>query len=313
MNFHPRIHDVRAAVSVLAGWHDIFTPWTLRDFEALQAADVPRRLTVGPWTHTDRSAQKVMMDEIFDWLGHHAGEHRSERSDRVRLFVMGADEWRSYDRWPPESSGTTTLHLPPGRRASRHPRPRVATLVLRLRPDRPDPLPRRPRPRSGCPHSLDNAALEARDDVLCFTSAPLEGDLDVIGTPEAILHLEPGAASADFFVRLCDVDPSGVSINVCDGLLRVDRDEASAGGRAIRARAALADRAAVRAGPTGCGCRSRVAPFRAGRETPARPSRSRPRAAWNARSLDSITGRPHRRCSSYRSNAAPAPAISTEN
>jgi hypothetical protein len=43
----------------------------------------------------------------------------------------------------------------------------------------------------------------------------------VIGVPAAELHVSSSAASADFFVRLCDVDAAGVSRNVCDGLQRI--------------------------------------------------------------------------------------------
>jgi hypothetical protein len=71
------------------------------------------------------------------------------------------------------------------------------------------------------PFSVDNRALESRRDVRCFTSAPLDGDLDVIGVPSADLYVSSSAPSADFFVRLCDVDEAGVSRNVCDGLQRV--------------------------------------------------------------------------------------------
>src|SRR5262249_53360271 len=60
-----------------------------------------------------------------------------------------------------------------------------------------------------------------RRDVVCFTSSPLASDLDVIGVPSADLCVSSSAASADFFVRLCDVDPAGVSRNVCDGLQRI--------------------------------------------------------------------------------------------
>jgi putative CocE/NonD family hydrolase len=45
--------------------------------------------------------------------------------------------------------------------------------------------------------------------------------VDVVGPVSAELHVASSAPSADFFVRLCDVDPAGVSRNVCDGLQRV--------------------------------------------------------------------------------------------
>jgi putative CocE/NonD family hydrolase len=67
----------------------------------------------------------------------------------------------------------------------------------------------------------DNRALEARADVLTYTSPPLEQDLEVIGPVQADLFVQSSRSHTDFFVRLCDVDQKGTSINVCDALLRV--------------------------------------------------------------------------------------------
>jgi putative CocE/NonD family hydrolase len=44
---------------------------------------------------------------------------------------------------------------------------------------------------------------------------------DIIGNVSAELYVGSTAPSADFFVRLCDVDESGVSKNICDSLQRV--------------------------------------------------------------------------------------------
>ncbi|MDQ3769155.1 MAG: CocE/NonD family hydrolase, partial [Actinomycetota bacterium] len=68
---------------------------------------------------------------------------------------------------------------------------------------------------------VDNAALEARDDVLTYTSAPLEAPLEAIGPVEAELHVRSSRDHFDVFARVCDVDAAGVSRNVCDALERV--------------------------------------------------------------------------------------------
>ena len=71
----------------------------------------------------------------------------------------------------------------------------------------------------------DNRAVEARPDVLVFTSAPLRAALDVLGPVEATLHLRASTGSADIFARLCDVDAEGQSRNVTDGILRIGGEE----------------------------------------------------------------------------------------
>jgi uncharacterized protein len=68
----------------------------------------------------------------------------------------------------------------------------------------------------------DNRALEARPDVLTFTTDPLPTAVDVIGSPTLDLGLAVDPAHADVFVRLCDVDGRGRSRNFADGMLRLD-------------------------------------------------------------------------------------------
>lgn len=69
----------------------------------------------------------------------------------------------------------------------------------------------------------DNAALERRADVLIFTTEPLTSPMEVLGAVRLEVDVDFTAASADIFARLCDVDPSGKSINVTDGLLRLSQ------------------------------------------------------------------------------------------
>ena len=69
--------------------------------------------------------------------------------------------------------------------------------------------------------SKDNRQLEARPDVLTFTSEVVEQDTEVIGPVSAELYVRSNRQYADFFVRICDVHPSGKSMNVCDGIRRI--------------------------------------------------------------------------------------------
>jgi putative CocE/NonD family hydrolase len=70
--------------------------------------------------------------------------------------------------------------------------------------------------------AVDNRELEARRDVLVYTSDALAEALTLVGPVEAELHVSSSLDHTDFFVRLCDVSPDGGSINVCDGLQRFD-------------------------------------------------------------------------------------------
>jgi uncharacterized protein len=68
--------------------------------------------------------------------------------------------------------------------------------------------------------SADNTALEARSDVVTFTTAPLEQPLHVIGVPSLELYLSSDNPHGDIFARLCDVDELGCSRNLTDQITR---------------------------------------------------------------------------------------------
>ena len=68
------------------------------------------------------------------------------------------------------------------------------------------------------PGPWDQRELEARDDVLSYTSDELDRDLEVIGPVEMVLFAASSAKDTDFFVRVCDVYPDGRSIFLTEGL-----------------------------------------------------------------------------------------------
>ena len=63
---------------------------------------------------------------------------------------------------------------------------------------------------------------EARPDVLVYSSEPLVAPFEVIGPVSATIKVRTSVPFGDVFVRLCDVDENGVSIDVCDGIQRLD-------------------------------------------------------------------------------------------
>jgi putative CocE/NonD family hydrolase len=67
----------------------------------------------------------------------------------------------------------------------------------------------------------DNRPLESRPDVLCYTSNLMDKELEIIGLVSVELYVQSSLEYTDFFARLCDVDPDGRSINICDGIVRL--------------------------------------------------------------------------------------------
>jgi uncharacterized protein len=219
-SFTATLDRVTAPASMVGGWYDFFLPHLLRDYAALRRAGRVPYLTIGPWRHADQGAAAVWVADSVAWLrAHLLGDRSGLRADPVRIFVTGAEEWRDLPAWPPD----TTPHR-------WHLQPAGALDIAPPAPSEPDRYtydPAEPTPNLAGAVGLqgrarvDNRVLEVRPDVLTFTSAPLASDLEIFGEPTADLFVRSSREYTDFFARICEVDPTGASVNVCDALVRL--------------------------------------------------------------------------------------------
>jgi uncharacterized protein len=69
--------------------------------------------------------------------------------------------------------------------------------------------------------SYDQRSIESREDVLVYTSDPLEEDLAVFGYVETELFVGSTAPDTDFTVKLVDVAPDGTAWNIADTIQRM--------------------------------------------------------------------------------------------
>ncbi len=226
VDFWPTLPKVTAPAHLIGGWYDIFLPDTIGLYQAQRRAGLQPALVIGPWTHTDLKIMSTGMSEALAWFrAHLLGDRSGLREKPVRIFVMSArgGEWRDLDEWPPSGYPVQRWHLQSGRGLS--PQPPDTSQPDRYRYD-----PAAPPPAIGGialgPNSgpKDQRKLEARPDVLTYTSTPLDRDLEVLGPVQVELFVQSSLPHTDFFVSLCDVHPSGKSINICDGLLRLVPD-----------------------------------------------------------------------------------------
>ncbi|MCU0314847.1 MAG: CocE/NonD family hydrolase [Solirubrobacteraceae bacterium] len=226
-DFATGVGAVRAPVQLIGGWQDIFLPWMCEDFAALRAAGREAQLIIGPWSHGAPGLAAAGLHEGVAWLrAHLLGDERMLRARApVRICVTGerppGGRWRELADWPPPGLGERRLWpAPDGVLREDGPAPQAGASGYRYDPARPTPslggpvlLAREP--------VTDNRPLEARDDVVSFTTAPLESPLEAIGPARVELRARASRPYFDLFARVCDVSPDGVSRNVCDALARV--------------------------------------------------------------------------------------------
>jgi uncharacterized protein len=226
-DFAAGVAKVAAPVQLIGGWYDIFLPWMLEDFAALRAAGREPRLMIGPWTHTAPGLVGAGTREGLAWLrARLLDDDRLVRPAAVRVFVTGERSgggWRDLPSWPPPDAGERRLWLGGDGRLENE--PTASSAADRYRYDPGDPT-----PSLGGPVLLsrepvvDNRALEARADVLTYTTPALSSVVEAIGPVSVELWVRASSPYFDVFARVCDVDPDGVSRNVCDALARVGPD-----------------------------------------------------------------------------------------
>ncbi|WP_354383859.1 CocE/NonD family hydrolase [Streptomyces sp. PvR034] len=245
--------DAYAAIDVpalhLTGWYDIFLNGALENYRGIREFGTHSRLVVGPWSHcvTDGifpqrryglSADESRLDvtglhlEHFD--RHLRGRGGPPEPDPVRLFVTGADVWRTFPDWPVPGTEDLVLHLA-GRSLRSGPAP-VRAGADALRHDPADPVPTTGGATAlpgqftgGDCGPLDQREVERRADVLCFTGEPLTAPLTVLGDAVLTVYVTPDTAGADVTGKLVDVHPGGRAELLCDGIRRLDPAPAAIG------------------------------------------------------------------------------------
>jgi len=162
-----------------------------------------------------------MTDAPLAWFDTYLRGEPGLVGDRpVAIQVQGdAGGWRELEDWPPPADHTPWYLHAGGRLATTAPDSPSEPDRYRYDPANPTPSIGGIGMLTGGP--VDNRELEARSDVLVYTSDVLAEGLVLIGTIEAQLVVSSSLDHTDFFVRLCDVSPDGRSVNVCDGLRRL--------------------------------------------------------------------------------------------
>lgn len=226
------------------GWYDIFLRGTINNFMQLQhngqpGSDGNHKLIIEPYGHGTPQSD-------FAWPAGCTNSGTAYQSSAawsdywvkgidtgvmddppVAYYVLGdvtepdgpGNEWRFADDWPVPAT-EVPFYLHEGGMLNNVP-PEGSEAPDTFDYDPNDPVPT----LGGANLSIsagpyDQAGLEAREDVLVFTTAALTEHVEITGQVTMILYASSSALDTDFTAKLCDVYPDGRSMNVCDGIIR---------------------------------------------------------------------------------------------
>lgn len=232
----------------ISGWYDDVLVGTTENFiNMTRRAHKPsvratQRLLIGPWGHAtsagralgeiDFGAESVVdLDAIHKrWFDHwlRGMNNGVEREAPVRIFVMGANEWRDENEWPLARTQYVKYYL--------HSRGAANSLegdgVLQPEPPGDQPPDRfRYDPRDPTPFITDLTggqvggpddyrAVERRNDVLVYTSAPVAASTQICGPMTVRLFAATSARDTDWTAKVLDVHPGGYAQRLNDGIVR---------------------------------------------------------------------------------------------
>jgi putative CocE/NonD family hydrolase len=238
----------------IGGWYDIFQRGTIRNYVGMKskgANDAARkpRLVMGPWHHmlplgslvgqVDMGFRSSFVSIDYDGiqLDYFDQVLKSKNNDAgnvapVRIYVMGANEWRDEKDWPLKGTEWRRYYLHSrGRANSAFGDGALSSEAPGNEP--PDSFlynPLNPVPTTGgglcCyPNSVpggafDQALVEHRADVLVYSTEPLAEDMEVTGPIALTLYASSSAPDTDFTAKLVDVGPCGFARNLTDGIIR---------------------------------------------------------------------------------------------
>jgi uncharacterized protein len=158
---------------------------------------------------------------------------RLDSLPKVTYFTMGMNKWQKSNKWPPEGSQPMTLFLSSAGHANSldgdgtlNPAPPAA--------DKPDSFtydPMNPVLSYGgnvcCegtsvqPGAFDQRRMEARNDILVYTSEPFKVATELSGPITPTLYVSSDAKDTDFTVKVIDAYPDGRAYNLDESIQRL--------------------------------------------------------------------------------------------
>jgi putative CocE/NonD family hydrolase len=239
-------------------WYDVSASPNLALFnhirENIKDPDVANNqyLVIAPTLHCSytRASEQTIVGErnlgdarldydglIYGWFDYWLKEEENnipEETPHVQYYTMGMNKWQSCETWPPENAEMTTFYLDSKGNANSLNGDGRLVLQITGNENHPDAFtydPHNPVPSYGgnvcCTGnairggSFDQQKMEARPDILVYTSIPLEKGMEVSGFAESTLYVSSDAKDTDFTIKLIDVYPDGRAYNLDETIQRV--------------------------------------------------------------------------------------------
>lgn len=244
--------NIQVPALTVAAWYDIFQGGSIRNYLGMKAHagnETARNgqhllITIGGHSGSGETIGAVDFgpaaaeyDEnniTLEWYEYlfQGKQNEFANGKPVKIFVMGENKWRYEDAWPLERTKETHYYLHSEGKANTAAGDGAlaTTAAHNAAADSFVYDPANPVPTVGGPLCCDATHLppgprdqrevEARNDVLVYSTPPLEQDVEVTGPVTLDLFAKSSAVDTDFTAKLVDVGPDGFARNLTEGILR---------------------------------------------------------------------------------------------
>ncbi len=234
-NVLPHLKKVTPAVMVVGGWfdaEDLYGP--LKIYEAIEKHNPNAKniLVMGPWSHGqwargngdslgnirfDANTSIWYRDNVeLPFFNFYLKDKGEMKLPEATVFRTGANEWKSFDQWPPKDLQSRALYFHANGRLS-FDAPKAGGELFDeyiSDPNKPVPYTNEITNSRGTGYMIEDQRFAARrPDVLVYETEALKEDLTLAGPITADLFVATTGTDADFIVKLIDVYPDDAPNN----------------------------------------------------------------------------------------------------
>ncbi|NAS30992.1 CocE/NonD family hydrolase [Flavobacteriaceae bacterium R38] len=236
--------NVKIPIFHMIGWSDFTIQATIDAYASIQQkSDIEQYFTLGPWYHNQIYDDYNMVGDyklpengnfnidtflslVTNWFKHTLLGESSDfnTNDKIKYYVLFSNEWKYTRQWPPNHTPVSVYLQKKNSLSFSRSNDQNSKNTFVFDPKNPVPT------LGGANFHLftdkigikNQAAIEARDDVLLFTTSSFKETKTVAGNIAVELHIETEGKGTDFTAKLTLVDKTGISRNIVDGIKRIE-------------------------------------------------------------------------------------------
>lgn len=236
--------NIQAPAMIVSGWYDDNGMGTTEALEVVAAyPSENKKVILGPWMHNGNTTRDIQgialgnnairydLDVNYQlWFDRKLKgiDNKIDAGPVVEYYVNGDNTWKTAQQWPPENSHWKEMYISSNGNAVSSDGDGKLSFEEAIQDGNDEFI---YDPENPAPHLIDLSEneigvpanykdVEKRDDMLVYTSDPLDKPVTIAGDIYVKLYASSSARDTDWIVRLTDVDPDGNSIKLAEGVLR---------------------------------------------------------------------------------------------